>query len=125
MNGLPPIACAALLLALAPAAWPAANKSTSDARQHYQQERALCLSGKSQQDRRTCLREAAAAYQEARSGRLGNGAAASFSRNATQRCDAQPAAEREACVQRILGAGSAEGSVAGGGILRRAETPSR
>ena len=46
-----------------------------------------------------------------------------FTQNATQRCNAQPAADREACVQRILGAGSAQGSVRGGGILREVETP--
>jgi hypothetical protein len=43
--------------------------------------------------------------------------------NATARCEAQPAADRAACVQRILGAGSTQGSVGGGGLIRQTETP--
>ena len=43
---------------------------------------------------------------------------------ATQRCAAQPPEDRGACMQRILGAGNAEGSVGGGGLLRRSESTS-
>ena len=123
MNCLQRFSAVALVLALAPTAWAAGNKGSSEAQQRYQQERAHCLSGQSQQDRATCLREAGAALEEARRGRLDNSGGNSFTQNATQRCNAQPESDREACVQRILGAGSADGSVKGGGIIRQTETP--
>jgi hypothetical protein len=125
MNCLQRIGACAIALALAPAAWPAISKAAlSEAQQQYKRERAHCLSGQSHQDRATCLREAGAAYQEARRGVLnGSGASTDFSRNATARCEAQPPADRQACVQRIMGAGTAEGSVEGGGIIRQIETP--
>jgi hypothetical protein len=110
----------ALALACTPAAW-SAGKAVSEAQQRYNQERARCLSGQSQQDRATCLREAGAALQEARRNRLESGS--SFEANATARCQAQPAEDREACVQRIMGAGSTQGSVEGGGLIREAVTP--
>ena len=125
MNCLQRIGACAIALALAPAAGAAISKAAlSEAQQQYKRERAHCLSGQSHQDRATCLREAGAAYQEARRGLLnGSGASSDFSRNATARCEAQPPADRQACVQRIMGAGTAEGSVEGGGIIRQVETP--
>ena len=123
MNCLQRIGAVALALTLAPAAWAGANKGVSEAQQRYQQERAQCLSGQSQQERASCLKEAGAANQEAHSGRLDNSQGNNFTQNATQRCNAQPASDREACVQRIVGAGSAQGSVNGGGILREVATP--
>ena len=133
MNRSASLGALALVLALAPTAWGATQKAAqkssgkaavSQAQRQYQQDRAFCMSGQSQQDRATCLKEAAAAYQEARRGTLATRQqGANLSQNMTQRCDAQPAADREACVQRILGAGSAEGSVEGGGIIRSTETP--
>ena len=114
-----------LVLALAPAAWAAGEKGMSQAQQRYQQERARCLSGQSHQDRATCLKEAGAAYDEARRGRLESNGRVDYTQNATQRCNAQPEADREACMQRILGAGSAQGSVEGGGIIRQTETTVR
>jgi hypothetical protein len=123
MNCQQRIGAVVLALTLAPAAWAGASQSLSEAQQRYQQERAQCLSGQSQEDRATCLKEAGAAYQEARNGRLDNSQANNFTQNATQRCNAQPASDREACVQRIVGTGSAQGSVNGGGILREVATP--
>lgn len=124
MNCYQRIGACAIALALAPAAWSAGNKAKalSQAQQQYQRERAVCLSGQSHQDRATCLREAGAAYQEARRGTLETAAPQDFRQNATARCQAQPPGDREACVQRIMGAGSAEGSVEGGGIIRQIET---
>jgi hypothetical protein len=94
----------------------------SEAQQQYKQERAHCLSGQSHQDRATCLKEAGAAYEEARRGALNNSGGSNFSQNATDRCNAQPPADREACVQRIMGADSASGSVKSGGVMRQTET---
>ena len=114
---------AALLLAAAAPAWAATNPALAEAQRQFKEERAHCLSGRSQQDRATCLKEAGAAYQEARRGALANPSGTDLGRNAVDRCKAQPAADREACVQRIMGAGTAEGSVKGGGIIRSTETP--
>ena len=104
--------------------WAAAKGKLSEAQASYQQERARCLRGESSQARPTCLKEAAAAYEEARRGGLANAPGTDLARNATQRCSAQPAADRDACVQRIKGAGSTEGSVGGGGLIRQTETKS-
>ena len=106
----------------APIAWAAGDKATTEAQQRYQQERARCMSGQSQQDKATCLKEAHAAYQESRRGGLASQGDAQLSTNATERCSAQPAADRAACVDRITGAGSSEGSVKGGGLMRQTET---
>ena len=123
MNCYQRIGACAMALALAPAAWSAGNKALSQAQQQYKQERAHCLSGQSHQDRATCLKEAAAAYQEARRGALAsNSGSTDLSQNAKARCEAQPPADREACILRVMGAGSAEGSVKGGGVIREIET---
>ena len=112
------------LFAGATPAW-AAGQGLSQPQATYEQERARCLRGQTQQDRTTCLKEAGASRDEARRGGLATPLAADLARNATQRCEAQPAADREACVQRILGAGSTSGSVEGGGQIRQTETPVR
>lgn len=122
MKQLKRLCAIALAFACVPAAWSAA-KGSSEAQQRYQQERAHCLSGQSNQDRATCLREAAAARQEARRNRLDTGSSASLEANATARCQAQPAADRAACVARVTGVGSTQGSVEAGGLIRQTETP--
>ena len=79
-----------------------------------------------QQDRAACLREAAAARQEARRGTEGSGpGAATLDANALARCQAQPPAERADCEARIRGTGSTSnsGSVMGGGVIRETVTP--
>jgi hypothetical protein len=123
MNKLHPIGACAILLTVAPSIWAAGGGPLADAKTQYKEERAYCTSGQSQQDRATCLKEAENAYSEARRGALNNsGAGRNLAQNATERCNAQPAADREACVQRITGASSSEGSVKGGGIIRQTET---
>jgi hypothetical protein len=89
----------------------------SDARARYLQERAACESGQSHQDRATCMREAGAAYDEARRGRLNDGPA-QYQQNALVRCNALPPGDREACLARMQGQGVTRGSVAEGGIYR-------
>jgi hypothetical protein len=114
-----------LAIALAAAsvpAWTAGKAKPSQAQADYQSERARCTRGESGQALATCLKEAGAAYEEARHGRLGDGTAADRARNATQRCDAQPPADRADCMQRILGAGNTDGTVGGGGFIRRNES---
>jgi hypothetical protein len=115
----------ALAAAISPA-WSADKAGMSQAQADYQRERARCLRGESGQVVATCLKEAGAAFEEARHGGLGNVTSGDLASNATQRCNAQPPADREACVQRILGADrSSEGSVGGGGVLRSTETPAK
>lgn len=114
MTALQRVTLCALALACAPAAWSAGNQSLSDAQARYNQERARCMSGQSHQDRTTCLKEAGAALDEAKRGGLSAGAQG----NATARCDAQPAADKAACLARVQGAGATSGSVEGGGVIR-------
>lgn len=118
MNGLTPprprllpAALAAGLLAAAPAAFAAGTASD----QRYQDERAACMQ-RPEPERAPCLREAAAARQAARKGEFDSGGA--YEANRLKRCEALPAAERDACVRRARDEGTASGSVAGGGILR-------
>lgn len=101
----------------------AAGARASQAQQRYQQERAVCLSGESNQDRATCLREAGAALQEARRGGLDSGGAPEFERNRTIRCNALPAGDREDCERRMQGEGVTTGSAQQGGVLRELSTP--
>ena len=110
-----------LAVAIAPA-WGAGKSGLSQAQSDYRQQRTRCLSGESHQPLATCLKEAGAAYEEARRGQLDSAPAADLARNATQRCAAQPPADQQACIQRIMWAGTTEGSVGGGGVIRRTET---
>jgi hypothetical protein len=105
---------AALTATIAAAADPV-RPSGAEAR--YQQERAACESGQSQQDRATCLREAGAALHEARQGRLVDGPA-QYQQNELARCSYLPPEERSACHARMQGQGTTSGSVAAGGIYR-------
>ncbi len=98
------------------------GKQLSSAQRIYQQDRAACMSGQTNQDRATCLREAGAALQEARRGGLDD-RQSEYERNRLLRCDNQPAADREDCVRRMSGEGTTSGSVAGGGIYRELVTP--
>ncbi len=95
----------------------------SPAQLRYQQERAVCMSGSSTQDRATCLQEAGAALQEAGRGGLDSGGERSFTRNQMQRCDALPPTERQDCALRMQGQGQTSGSAQQGGILREVTRP--
>ena len=98
------------------------GKQLSSAQSIYQQDRAACMSGQTNQDRATCLREVGAALQEARRGGLDD-RQGEYERNRLLRCDSQPAEDRQDCVRRMSGEGTTSGSVAGGGILRELVTP--
>lgn len=115
-------AAAALAFTFAVQAGGSGNAGLAEANSAYEKERALCNSGKSHQARATCLQEAGAAHEEAKRGALANAGGTDLQKNATQRCQAQPEADRAACVQRIVGSGTTEGSVKGGGVIRQTET---
>ena len=115
--------CAAGALLSATVAVAADRGKLSDAQNAYQRDRAACISGQThQEDRATCLREAGAALQEARRGRLDDGQA-QFEQNRLLRCERQPAEDRQDCVRRMSGEGITSGSVEGGGIYRELVTP--
>lgn len=92
-----------------------------DATGSYQSEVQACMSGNTQQDRDTCLREARNASAEKKRGHLETYGA--HEQHAKARCGVHQVAEdRAACEARVLGMGSSEGSVAAGGMIREVET---
>ena len=115
------VICALSVFLGASAVLAADGSGPSDARTRYQQDRAMCESGQSHQDRATCLREAGAAFDEARRGGLNDGQA-QYQQNALIRCNALPPEERDACQARMQGQGVTRGSVAEGGIYRELVT---
>ena len=87
----------------------------------YQSEVQACMTGKTQQDQATCLKEARNAQADKRRGVLESGG--SLEANAMGRCNVFTSAEdKGACQARVMGMGSASGSVAGGGLIREVET---
>ena len=115
---------ALLVLVLAsPSAWSAKAAPMSAEDAVFQKERAVCLSGQSNQDRATCLSEAGAARATARAGRLENESALTLAANAMRRCQAQPKGEeRAACESKVRGEGQVSGTAAGGGVLKTMTT---
>ena len=112
--------CAAATLLFAGAAVAA---KASEAQLLYQKERAVCMSGASNQDRATCLKEAGAALQEARRGNLSAGSENELGHNRLVRCNALPAQDREDCARRMQGEGVTTGSAQQGGVLRELTRP--
>jgi hypothetical protein len=92
-----------------------------DASGSYQSEVQACLSGQTQQDRDTCMKEARNARADKQRGVLDT--QGNLQANSMTRCDVFTGSEdHAACQARVLGMGSADGSVAGGGLLREVET---
>lgn len=101
------------------AAFPGATSIDSSG--SYASEVQACRSGRTQQDRATCLKEARNAAAEKKRGRLQN--YGTLEQNAMARCDAHKNSEdRAACRARMAGMGEVAGSVAGGGLIREIET---
>lgn len=118
------LALAAALGSLASVSTPAADRTSGDSAERvYQRERAACLSGRTHQDQATCLREAGAALEEARRGRLAT-PPTDYMANALRRCEVLPADDRADCKARVAGYGTQSGSVEGGGIYRETVTRS-
>ena len=112
---------AALLAVTAATAQVATGTTGIDASGSYQQEVNACMTGNTQQDQATCLREARNAQADKKRGVLDN-AGAQFDSNAATRCDVLNGEDKAACQARVLGYGNTTGSVAGGGLLREVET---
>mgnify|MGYP003364958134 CR=1 FL=1 len=92
----------------------------ADASGSYQHERAACLSGQTQQDKTTCLKEAGAARGEAKRGNLTESPISS--QNAQARCNVLSPADRDNCIHRMQGEGTVSGSVDSGGVYRETTT---
>ena len=109
----------AALLALSGAAQAApAARNVDPLRMQYERERADCMTGRTQQPRDVCLREAGAAYAQARQGKLISPSDRSdqWAVNALKRCEAQKGEDRQLCERRVR-EGQVVGSVEGGGQL--------
>ena len=92
-----------------------------DATGNEQSELAACNSGKTQQDRQTCMTEVRNANAAKRAGKVDN-SGGRFKENALARCDVFKGEEQIACQARVVGYGDTAGSVAGGGVIRQVET---
>ena len=125
-------AISAVLSVCAAAATAVAETPVADIQLRYQQERARCLAGSSNQDRASCLKEAGAARDEARKGQLNDGDA-KYRSNATDRCKVLTGDEARDCLARMKGKGGSatngttttnttSGSAQSGGILRETVT---
>ncbi len=109
-------------LALTAATAQIASGTTGiDATGNAGSEMAACASGQTQQARETCMTEARNANADKRAGKLDN-AGGQFGANAAQRCNALTGEDKVACEARVVGIGSTQGSVAGGGVIRKVET---
>ena len=89
----------------------------ADAQKRFLEERADCQNPRSAEDKTACLREAGAALDEARRGKLAD-ANTNYESNRIARCAYLKGADKEYCVRRMSGEGTTSGSVEGGGILR-------
>lgn len=115
------LALSALALCTAPALAADTNTSTSnEAQQRYRQEMAACDSGQTGQPIAACRLEARNALEAARRGALTS--ADDFAANARARCQVHTGADRTACEARMGDEGAQQGSVKGGGILRKSVT---
>jgi hypothetical protein len=113
---------AAALLAMSAATAQVATGTTGiDASGSYQQEVQACMSGKTQEDQATCLKEARNAQADKKRGVLDN-AGATYQANAVARCNVLTGEDKAACQARMMGFGNTSGSVAAGGVLREVET---
>lgn len=114
------LAAAAIALTL-PAWAQGTGKTSTDSR--YQQERAACAAMSDPASRTNCLRDIAAARQQARRNPREPVSQAELQRNALQRCQVHTIAEdRAICERMVRGEGEVSGSVRGGGQIRSIET---
>lgn len=92
-----------------------------DAASLYEREVRACKSGQTAQSTETCLKEARNARDAREKGQLDTDDSRLL-RNRLQRCDAFEGRAKADCITRLSEHGQSSGSVAGGGILRSAET---
>jgi hypothetical protein len=89
----------------------------------YQQDRADCMSGKTAENQKTCLKEAGAALQASREHDLKSAPSTQLAANERKRCEPLSGDDRKACLARAAGMDTAtSGSVAAGGDLKETTT---
>ena len=110
----------ATLLAVTATAQIASGTTGIDATGNTASEIAACNNGSSQQTQETCLTEARNAAAAKRANQLNTNSAA-IDANAAQRCEALQGDDKLACQARMTGAGTSQGSVSGGGVIRELE----
>ncbi len=120
-----PLKRVSAMLCLAGLTWTggvayAADTSKTSQAQH-QQDVATCKSGASGQPLETCLREAAAARQERDRQNLTAESPEQLRQNELARCNRLPEAQRQNCVSKMTSPTEVQGSVQGGGVLRKKE----
>jgi len=98
-----------------------ADRSSIDAQ--YQRDVQRCRAGQTSQDRTACLREAGAARDEARRGRLRDPQNSNFDQNAMNRCQRLPSAQQQDCLTQMRAPSRVIGTVEGGGVLRETVIP--
>lgn len=118
-RNLAPMSAVLALALLGSAVQAATPASVDDARLKYERERADCTMGRSNQPKATCLKEAGAAYAEARRHTLTSRSddASQYAANAAKRCEVQKGEMRDLCLRRVGGEGTVQGSVAAGGKI--------
>ena len=109
------------LLAMTATAQIASGTTGIDATGNASSELAACNNGTTQQSRETCITEVRNANAAKRAGKVDN-AGGQFSANALQRCNVLQGEDKVACEARVVGYGSPQGSVAGGGVITQVET---
>jgi hypothetical protein len=117
-KGVAGCALTALLAMSAATAQIASGTTGIDATGNAQSEMAACTSGRSQQDRATCITEVKNANAAKRAGKIDN-AGGQFRANVLESQD------KAACEARVLGYGNPQGSVAGGGVVTEIESVAR
>ncbi|MEO7231445.1 MAG: hypothetical protein ABJA84_10190 [Polaromonas sp.] len=119
-KGVASFGLASLMAMTAATAQTASGSSAIDNTGNAKSEMAACTSGKSQQNRATCMKEVHAANAAKRAGKLGTGA--DYVANALKRCEVFKTSEDQAaCRSRVGSQATLDGSVASGGILREGE----
>jgi hypothetical protein len=114
-------ALTAALAMTAATAQVASGTTGIDASGNAQSEMAACTSGRTQQDKETCMKEVRNANEAKRAGRIDN-ASNQFSANSLERCNVLIGEDKVACQARVVGFGNPQGSVAGGGVVTEIET---
>lgn len=114
-------ALTAVLAMTAATAQVASGTTGIDASGNAQSEMAACTTGRTQQDKKTCMKEVRNANEAKRAGKIDN-AGGQFGANSLERCNVLVGDDKLACQARVVGYGSPQGSVAGGGVVTEIET---
>ena len=115
------IVCLTALFSIIANAQVASGTTGIDASGNPASEMAACNNGNTQQSRETCITEVRNANAAKRAGKVNN-SGGQFSTNALMRCNVLQGEDKIACEARVIGYGSPQGSVAGGGVITQVET---